>query len=1208
MAGLSRSDRSFGAHLGAFTWASDPQASSAVHKRLFIRASIEVRCETVFGDCVAVCGSTEQLGCWRPERALRMQTDEGMYPIWRCEPLLMCADDGLEFKFIILRGDAATTVVWEPLVHNRRLVLSDELVDVRVFAAWGVLEPAPAPITASLELLAPPDQVLPGYGGVGGAGSCGNYRAMLSPIAGSGGDSASTRSSIHGGSLHRGGSAASGSAHGSAHGGFSTNDSRDDSRARSSTEGEDVPPSPDPSSSPRVARHSKEPATATGGGGGGGAPGAPDGLVERLLVVMHHLPLLLHRSADGAWEIEWDEASLLATSSQGGRHLLGALHIEVIFVGMTKSHVPRECEDEVRALLQQHNCVPVFQPAQAEGGAPYHGFATQVLWPLLHNQIPDRPAGGRGADGKVVPSLWKAYVTINELFAAEVRRTLRQGDMVWVHNYHLLLVPAKIREGSGKAAGPAGIDRSIPANCIISLFLHTPYPSPEIWRVMPYRTQLLQGMLAANVVGFHLFEYARHFMTSCRRLLGLGEKVGAGPAGGVLSISLQGRQVTLTVSHVGIDRDVMLHRLRQSGVEQQVQAMRDAYGLAPPGTKGARKVIGGLEMLNVLQGAHLKLLAYEELLRSYPMWRARLCLVQVCMPDPARPDDSSRLSEEMRATAKRIHDAYGHETLHYLEVGTELKSWGVNDRLALMRLTDVYLNCAMRDGLNLLPFEFVLTKSSQEPPSDGIAILSEFVGCSHVLNGAMRINPFNLEHVVEQIDLALAMSPAERAARLAKDYTFVRSTSTATWLKVAVQDMRRVRSAMLTEKTPAVLRPTTGLSAWHSGSRPGDVLPRMMPEQVCRAYRASTRRVIILGLDGTLIQQDQVISYLKNFHDFQGHTLQPPAAALHCLAALASDPANVVYVISGRSASDMQATLGRVPGLGLAAELGYVQLPPRASRGGGSRTAPLQSAPMVRGATRSARAAAARSAPRPSSDSCDSGYENEGEPFDDGGGGGGQGGAAAKAAKAAEAHAAEAAALAVASSLGEMTMLSDGWTTLLHELPPAHPNWRELALSKMREFTTRTNGSYDRSQRSAVQWCYHDSDPDYGLMQARSLTRELESVLRSSGVTVNHSHSKGLVEVRLAGVNKGAAADHILTEADATAPVDFLLCIGDDDDDEFMLSATTARACAPGLRERLQTRLFTVSVGTRASSHAQYVASDASQVLALLEFLREDAH
>jgi len=189
-----------------------------------------------------------------------------------------------------------------------------------------------------------------------------------------------------------------------------------------------------------------------------------------------------------------------------------------------------------------------------------------VLWPLLHNQVPDQHAGGQGGDGALVSSWWKGYVTSNEAFASTVRQSLRAGDMVWVHSHPLLLVPSALR-------------------------------------------QLLQGLLASHVIGFHLFEYARHFMTSCRRLLALGENVGAGPAGGVLSIDLGSRRATITVSHVGIDCEVIRHRLGQPEVAQQ----REALVNRRPDLRG-RTILGGVEMLNKQQGVALKLLAFEQLL------------------------------------------------------------------------------------------------------------------------------------------------------------------------------------------------------------------------------------------------------------------------------------------------------------------------------------------------------------------------------------------------------------------------------------------------------------------------------------------------------------------------------------------------------------------------------------------------------------------
>ena len=155
-------------------------------------------------------------------------------------------------------------------------------------------------------------------------------------------------------------------------------------------------------------------------------------------------------------------------------------------------------------------------------------------------------------------------------------------------------------------------------------------------------------------------------------------------------------------------------------------------------------------MLSRLHGTALKLLAYELLLRNYPTWRKRLTLVQVCFPYSHSPDESSEVSREIREVVARIKAEFGDAAVHYWEVGAELAKgqWTVNDRLALFSISDVLLNTAMRDGLNLLPFEYVFTKSHLG--SDGVCVLSEFVGCSHVLNAIIRVNPFNLEQIVEQ--------------------------------------------------------------------------------------------------------------------------------------------------------------------------------------------------------------------------------------------------------------------------------------------------------------------------------------------------------------------------------------------------------------------------------------------------------------------------
>ena len=399
--------------------------------RLFVRASIECRVETRWGDAVVMCGSCDALGCWQVERGLKLTTDESIYPVWRAEPLLHGVDDALEFKFVLVRQDGS--VEWEPLVNNRRLMLPSTAEELQVVADWG--SPSASPFAAS------PSPLLP-------SPAIGRDHFAIPSSVGS-----SVNSSVHA------------TAGGGGYGGGGSVDRSSDPASRD------------------------EPI------------GADHSLVERLLVVTHHLPLMLRREKDGSWRAEWDGSSLLATSVQGGRHLLGALHLEVIFVGLTRMQVPPECEAQVAEACAAFNCVPVFLPPSSAGDVDSIGFASQVLWPLMHNQLPDRHAGGKGGDGTVVSRMWEAYVATNEAFAARVRAALRPGDMVWVHNYHLLLLPAILRGSMEGAAAGSSRDlfgRSATAqttanSCIVSLFLHTPFPSPEVWRVVPYRKELLQG-------------------------------------------------------------------------------------------------------------------------------------------------------------------------------------------------------------------------------------------------------------------------------------------------------------------------------------------------------------------------------------------------------------------------------------------------------------------------------------------------------------------------------------------------------------------------------------------------------------------------------------------------------------------------------------------------------------------------------------------
>jgi len=197
--------------------------------------------------------------------------------------------------------------------------------------------------------------------------------------------------------------------------------------------------------------------------------------------------------------------------------------------------------------------------------------------------------------------------------------------------------------------------------------------------------------------------------------------------------------------------------------------------------------------------------------------------------------------------------------------------------------------------------------------------------------------------------------------------------------------------------------------------------------------------------------------------------------------------------------------------------------------------------------------------------------------------------------------------LGLAAELGFLQMApqrgSRKWTQ--RELTGEQACWRQLARPVLEEFARRTNGAYIRWLDSAALWCYQNADPDFGRFQAGKLTAALRTKFTDAGVTVCHSPVKGQVEVRIAGVNKGVVADDVFCSVAATAPVDFVLAIGDDDEDEFMLSAVTARAASAPMRGSIRDCLYTVTVGHKAASHAQYTVEHSREVLRLLEMLRD---
>jgi trehalose 6-phosphate synthase/phosphatase len=274
---------------------------------------------------------------------------------------------------------------------------------------------------------------------------------------------------------------------------------------------------------------------------------------DGVIIVSYFLPVILSKSSSGKWSATWDGENLLSLS----------LNVRATWVGAVRfsgSLIPPEEEDAVSAVLHQMNCYPVFINQDTHYQF-YDIFCKQNLWMLLHHVVDVYgPINQAEIGAKGQQDLWFTYSTVSRIFRDKVVEVFQQGDLVWVHGFHLMLLPSFLRRPLKDAK--------------IGFFFHTPFPSAEIWRTLNRREDLLRGVLAADQVGFHLFEYARQFMTSCHRELGHNSGMNAS---GTLTVNVDGREVAITCIHTGVDLPRVKLALNAPTFEADVEAWKDKF-------------------------------------------------------------------------------------------------------------------------------------------------------------------------------------------------------------------------------------------------------------------------------------------------------------------------------------------------------------------------------------------------------------------------------------------------------------------------------------------------------------------------------------------------------------------------------------------------------------------------------------------------------
>ncbi len=422
--------------------------------------------------------------------------------------------------------------------------------------------------------------------------------------------------------------------------------------------------------------------------------------------------------------------------------------------------------------------------SQAQGH--YRGFSNRTLWPLFHDLV-EQPVFDR--------RWWRAYRETNESFAATAVRVETRGTrpLLWVHDYHLMLLPELLR--------------ALYPQSPIAFFLHTPFPAPELFARIPWRAELLRGMLGADVVAFQADDFRTNFVRSCQRILPEAEVVGR------RVVTPDGR-VTHSAAHpISIDARGFAADAITPEVEQALARLRRQF-------KG-RRVLLGVDRLDYTKGILERLQAIELLLERQPALRAELAFVQIAVPSRGDVHEYKALRRQVDELVGRINGRFtepgGDVPVHYLFRGVS------RDRLlAYYRLADAMLVTPLKDGMNLVAKEFAICQAASG--GTGVLVLSEFTGAARELREAVLCNPFDLEGLALRFEDALTLDARERQRRLERLAQRVRRRDVFGWaedeLALAESVARETEKASVADGDDAVVTP---LAAGGSPGRPLDV-------------------------------------------------------------------------------------------------------------------------------------------------------------------------------------------------------------------------------------------------------------------------------------------------------------------------------------------------------------------------------------------------
>jgi trehalose 6-phosphate synthase/phosphatase len=563
--------------------------------------------------------------------------------------------------------------------------------------------------------------------------------------------------------------------------------------------------------------------------------------MSKTIIISNRLPL----------QINIQDNNLEVTPSVGGLATgLKSFHKEgdsiwIGWSGLTQEEIPENLLEEVKEKAREEDCIAVNLTTQEMDGF-YYGFSNRTIWPLFHYFMEYTEADKDD---------WETYRKVNRKYAEEILKHYEEGDQIWVHDYQLLLVPNMIREQQPEA--------------VIGFFNHIPFPSYEVFRTLPWRNEVLEGVLGADLIGFHTYDYERHFLSSVSRIL--RHQVNFN------EITLQDRIVKVDSFPMGIDYAKFENAAREhfkKTAEQSTELQRrlDHHVNETPDAK----LILSIDRLDYTKGIANRLRAFEYFLDNNPEFIEKVRLVMLAVPSRSNVPQYQRLKREIDELVGRINGKFS--TVSWTPIWYFYRSMPFENLIDLYASCDIALLTPIRDGMNLVAKEFVATRINQT----GVLILSEMAGAAQEMNEALIINPNNFEQISCALKQAINMPVEEQQQRNKVLQKRLKRYSVEKWANdfvEALQNTRRDRDAFKSIKV------STKVS-----------------DEIVESFKKAKKRILFLDYDGTLV----------NFTD-KPEKAKPDKALLDLVHQLNQSKNTDVVLISGRDKDTLGTWWQEIP-------------------------------------------------------------------------------------------------------------------------------------------------------------------------------------------------------------------------------------------------------------------------------------------------------